>query len=100
MSRGGRLGRVLGKVFNLGPIPWGGDADVINQGAVLPLAPLAATDNIPSLRAVFDVGAWHNSRFVAAGRAVGQSAVAALRRSVRAVAARRGRADRVHARRR
>ena len=48
-------------------MPWGGDADVINQGAVLPLAPLEPTDNIPSLRAVFDVGAWHNSRFVLPG---------------------------------
>jgi penicillin amidase len=55
--------RWLAPIFNLGPIPFGGDADTINQGAVLPLAPLASVDNIASLRAVIDVGAWHNSRF-------------------------------------
>jgi penicillin G amidase len=63
----GRLGQALARVFNLGPVPCGGDCDVINQAAVLPLAPLAPADNIPSLRAVFDVGAWHNSRFVLPG---------------------------------
>ena len=55
--------RVLASIFNLGPIPFGGDADTINQGAVLPLDPLAPVDNIASLRMVVDVGAWHNSRF-------------------------------------
>jgi len=55
--------RRLAPIFNLGPIPYGGDADTINQGAVLPLDPLASVDNIASLRAVIDVGAWHNSRF-------------------------------------
>jgi penicillin amidase len=67
LARAGHLGRMLGKVFNLGPIPCGGDADVINQAAVLPLLPLAPADNIPSLRVVIDVGAWHNSRFVLPG---------------------------------
>ncbi len=59
------LGRVrwLAPIFNRGPIPYGGDADTINQGAVLPLDPLAAVDTIASLRTVLDVGAWHNSRF-------------------------------------
>lgn len=65
--RPGVLGRALGRIFNLGPIPWGGDADVINQAAVLPLEPLTSADNIASLRAVFDVGAWYNSRFVLPG---------------------------------
>jgi penicillin amidase len=55
--------RWLAPFFNLGPIPFGGDADTINQGAVLPLDPLAPVDNIASLRMVVDVGAWHNSRF-------------------------------------
>jgi penicillin amidase len=55
--------RWLAGLFNLGPIPYGGDADTINQGAVLPLDPLASVDNIASLRMVIDVGAWHNSRF-------------------------------------
>jgi penicillin amidase len=53
----------LSTVFNFRPIPYGGDADTINQGAALPLDPLAPVDNIASLRMVVDVGAWHNSRF-------------------------------------
>ncbi|HEY7310802.1 MAG TPA: penicillin acylase family protein [Gemmataceae bacterium] len=53
----------LASIFNLGPIPFGGDADTINQGAVLPLDPLAPVDNIASLRMAVDVGGWSNSRF-------------------------------------
>lgn len=55
--------RWLESFFNLGPFPFGGDADTINQGAVLPLDPLTSADNIASLRTVIDVGAWSNSRF-------------------------------------
>jgi penicillin amidase len=62
----GRQPRVA-RLFNLAPIPWGGDHDTINQGAVLPLKPLDPCDNIPSLRVVIDVGAWHNSRFILPG---------------------------------
>jgi penicillin amidase len=57
----------LARVFNLGPVPYGGDADTINQGAALPLEPLANVDNIASLRVVIDVGAWENSRFCLPG---------------------------------
>ena len=53
----------LAPLFNLGPFPCGGDCDTINQGAVLPLDPLAQADNIASMRMVVDVGAWSNSRF-------------------------------------
>lgn len=53
----------LAPFFNLGPFPYGGDTDTINQGSVLPLDPLASADNIASLRMVVDVGAWSNSRF-------------------------------------
>jgi penicillin amidase len=53
----------LAPFYNLGPFPFGGDADTINQGAVLPLDPLASADNLASLRTVVDVGAWSNSRF-------------------------------------
>jgi penicillin amidase len=55
--------RWLAPFFNLGPFPFGGDADTINQGAVMPLNPLAPADNLASLRTVIDVGAWSNSRF-------------------------------------
>lgn len=64
---GGWLGWLMGKMFNLGPVPCGGDADVINQAAVLPLAPLAPAINIASMRMVLDVGAWQNSRWVLPG---------------------------------
>lgn len=63
----GPVGRFLANVFNLGPVPYGGDADVINQAAVLPLFPLEPADNIASVRAVLDVGAWENSRFALPG---------------------------------
>ncbi len=63
------LGRsdFLGRVFNLGPVPCGGNSETINQASVLPLAPLEPTDNIASLRVIVDVGAWDNSRFVLPG---------------------------------
>ncbi len=55
--------RRLARIFNLGPIPHGGDADTINQGAALPLDPLGRVDNIASVRVVIDVGNWSASRF-------------------------------------
>jgi penicillin amidase len=59
--------RMLAPIFNLGPIPCGGDTDTIAQASSLPLNPLAPADNIASLRMAIDVGAWHNSRFVLPG---------------------------------
>jgi penicillin amidase len=59
--------RALGRVFNLGPVPFGGDTNTIAQGSVDPLAPLSQADNTPSLRAVFDVGAWDGDRFALPG---------------------------------
>jgi penicillin amidase len=67
LTRVGRLRRALGRVFNVGPVPCGGDSETINQASVLPLTPLAAADNIASVRAVIDVGAWHNSRWCLPG---------------------------------
>jgi penicillin amidase len=60
-------GDFFGRVFNLGPVPCGGNTETINQASVLPLEPLEPTDNIASLRVVVDVGAWDNSRFVLPG---------------------------------
>ena len=57
-------GRWLARVFNLGPVSWGGDADTINQASVRPLDPLGQPDSIASMRVVIDVGAWGDSRFV------------------------------------
>ncbi len=54
-------------IFNCGPIPFGGDADTINQGSVRPMKPIGETDNIAGMRMVVDVGHWPASRFVLAG---------------------------------
>ncbi len=59
--------RWLHRIFNLGPIPCGGDSDTINQASVFPLTPTTDCKNIASLRAVMDVGGWENSRFVLPG---------------------------------
>lgn len=63
----GRRSRLLARIFNLGPVPCGGDSDTINQASVMPYAPLEPADNIASMRAVIDVGAWGNSRFALPG---------------------------------
>jgi penicillin amidase len=55
------------RIFNLGPIPWGGDCNTPSQAAVLPLDPTANPAFIASLRMVVDVGEWENSRFVLPG---------------------------------
>lgn len=57
----------LGRVFNLGPVPVGGDSNTVLQCAAKPSDPLDFTHNIPNLRAVFDLSNWSNSRFVLAG---------------------------------
>lgn len=57
----------LGRVFNAGPVPIGGDANTVFQAAAMPLSPLDFTHNIPNLRTVFDTADWSNSRFVLAG---------------------------------
>jgi penicillin amidase len=55
------------RVFNLGPIPWGGDANTPSQAAARPLDPTGNPTFIASLRMVADVGAWDNSTFVLPG---------------------------------
>jgi penicillin amidase len=59
--------RLLARVFNLGPIPWGGDAKTPGQAAAPLLDPLGNPAFVATLRLVIDVGAWHNSRFILAG---------------------------------
>jgi penicillin amidase len=54
----------LDKVFNLGPIPMGGDANTISQATVTPLDPTGDPVYIPSLRMVVDVGNWSASRYI------------------------------------
>ncbi len=60
----GKHSKLLGRIFNLGPAPCGGDTNTINQASAQPLDPLASPLIIASMRAVIDVGEWGNSRFV------------------------------------
>ena len=59
--------RIFARVFNLGPVPWGGDAKTPSQAAAPTLEPLANPAFVATLRLVVDVGAWSASRFVVAG---------------------------------
>lgn len=55
------------RVFNLGPVPCGGDANTPAQATVDPLEPTANPMFIASLRMVIDVGAWDASSFALPG---------------------------------
>jgi penicillin amidase len=55
------------RIFNLGPICWGGDGDTVGAAWVNSLDPTANPLSIDSLRMVVDVGIWQNSRFVLPG---------------------------------
>jgi penicillin amidase len=58
----------LDRVFNLGPIPHGGDASTVNPAPVDPIDPLGNPDfAIASLRMAIDLGAWEQCRFVLPG---------------------------------
>ena len=54
----------LGKIFNIGPISWGGDANTVNQAASPPLNPFSNVTAIASMRMSIDVGMWENNRFI------------------------------------
>ena len=51
----------------LGPFPWGGDANTINQAAVSFLDPAANSPFVASMRMAVDVGNWEANRFVLPG---------------------------------
>ena len=57
----------MDKVFNLGPFPWGGDANTISQAAVSFLEPTANSPFVASMRMAVDVGEWDSNRFVLPG---------------------------------
>ena len=59
--------RLLGSIFNLGPFPWGGDANTVGQAAPDPIDPAANPIVIASLRMVVDVGSWEQCRFALPG---------------------------------
>ena len=57
----------MDKVFNLGPFPWGGDANTLNQAAVSFLDPTANSPFVASMRMAVDVGNWDANRFILPG---------------------------------
>ncbi|MFQ5948230.1 MAG: penicillin acylase family protein [Acidimicrobiia bacterium] len=60
--------RPLAKVFNLGPFPWGGDANTVSPAPVDPQDPTGNPDfAVAALRMAVDVGGWEHSRFVLPG---------------------------------
>jgi penicillin G amidase len=59
--------RPLDRLFNLGPIPHGGDSNTVAQAGVLPLEPLRNPAAIPNHRTVIDLGDLERSRYVVAG---------------------------------
>jgi penicillin amidase len=56
-------GRLLGAVFNLGPLPGSGDGTTVCQAAVDLNDPAQNTYFTPVLRMVVDVGQWQDSRW-------------------------------------
>jgi penicillin G amidase len=59
--------RPLDRVFDLGPIPLGGDTNTVAQAGVSPLDPFANPAAIPNQRTVVDLGDPDRSRYVLAG---------------------------------
>jgi len=59
--------RFWGPMFNLGPISWGGDINTISQAEYTVGDPTSNPTSFASLRAVYDVGNWEESRFALPG---------------------------------
>lgn len=57
----------LDRIWNRGPMAFGGDATTIPQGSVSFDAPLGNAIGIPNFRAVMDIGNWEASRWILAG---------------------------------
>ncbi len=57
----------MNRVFNIGPLPCGGDATTIPQASIPFTDPLSNPIGVANLRAVIDVGNWEGSRYVLAG---------------------------------
>jgi penicillin amidase len=59
--------RPLGRVFDLGPFPWDGDANTVSPAPGDATNPAANPVAVASLRMAVDVGQWELSRFVLPG---------------------------------
>lgn len=62
-----RSPRLLQRLLNLGPFPWGGDANTVSAAGVSPLDPTDPVTFIASLRMVIDVGNWDETRVALPG---------------------------------
>ena len=60
-------GALLGRVFNRGPYPVGGDTNTVNQTCVVPFDVTRTPVVIASLRMVIDVGNWDANSFALPG---------------------------------
>jgi penicillin amidase len=59
--------RPLDRIFNLGPVPMGGDANTVMQASCGPISPFANPGFLANTRCVFDLGNPSASRFSLAG---------------------------------
>lgn len=59
--------RPLDAIFNVGPVPMGGDANTVAQAGVRPLDPLGNPGAIPNHRTVIDLADLDRSRYAIAG---------------------------------
>ena len=57
----------LGRVFNCGPFPWGGDAHTVSQASVDPSDPAGDPVYIATLRMAVDLAQPERARFVLPG---------------------------------
>jgi penicillin amidase len=57
----------LDRIYNLGPIPWGGDANTLSQASAMPLDPEGNPGFVASVRMVVEIGAWEETRFILPG---------------------------------
>jgi penicillin amidase len=60
-------GKPLRRVYNLGPLPWGGDTSTVAQASTDLAHPLSGVLAHASLRMAVDVGAWDESRYALPG---------------------------------
>lgn len=58
---------LVGKVFQRGPFPWGGDSQTVSQAQRSLKIPAYNPTGIANLRMVLDVGEWERNQFVLAG---------------------------------
>ena len=58
---------IIGKVFNRGPFPWGGDSQTVSQAQRSLKIPSYNPTGIANMRMVLEVGKWENNNFVLAG---------------------------------